>query len=42
MERLLYDTKYSKIMVYSEFSGFKEDIQPYLYSYANIKENCDN
>lgn len=42
MERLLYYTKYSKIMIYSEFSGFKESIQPYLYSYANIRENCDN
>ena len=42
MERLVYDTKYSRIMIYSEFSGLKNDIQPYLYSYADIREISKN
>ena len=29
-------------MIYSEFSGLKNDIQPYLYSYANIREISKN
>lgn len=37
MERIIYDTKYSKIEIVSEIDGLIEIIKPYIYSYGSLR-----
>lgn len=39
MERLIYETKFSKIKIYSELDGLEKSMQQYIYSYANLSES---